>query len=347
MRRVESLDILRAFAALSVFFYHIDVVGNNPFSGFLNFGGIGVDLFFVLSGFFIGLSVIRQKEWCLRNFCRRRFLRIAPAYYVSILLMIAFVTPPYLNSAVGFFDIFSHVTFLHSLNYSTHGSLNGSYWSLGIEVYFYIIMALSAPLIRNKAWIVKVLFVWIALAWLWRYCVSTLSIEPIYKFIWSSQLPGMLDQFAFGIIIAWILNNNKLKQAIEKKITFFLAGPLCFFCLVIYLPMQGDSMYWSDWKILVFGKAMLGFSFAVLIIAFISFSHMDKLNRIAYYTGVPFIGKVSYSLYLYHLPIIVSMKNVGILNVGDIFSGVICLFVCLLVSSVSYYLIEKRFYNHC
>lgn len=347
MKRVESLDILRALAALSVFFYHIAVVGNDPFNGFFNFGGVGVDLFFILSGFFIGLSVIRQKEWNVGVFFIRRFKRIAPAYYVSILIMLAFVTPPYLNSLNGLFDILSHVTFLHSLSYSTHGSLNGSYWSLGVEVYFYIFIALCAPFLRKEKSAIAILLVWVVLAWLWRFWVSTFSIEPIFKFIWSSQLPGMLDQFAFGIFIALAMSLNNFNSVIEKRLTFFVAVAFFVLFFSLYLPMQGLSYYWSDWKILVFGRVLLSIAFAFLVVAFISFSHMKFANRTVHYTGVPFIGKISYSLYLYHLPVIVVMKESGVLIRGDISSGILCLIICILVAAVSYQLIETRFYKGC
>ena len=347
MKRIESLDILRAFAALSVFFYHINVVGNNPFNGFFDFNGIGVDLFFVLSGFFIGLSVINTKEWRVTLFLKKRFIRIAPAYYVSLIIMLALVTPPYILTFSGVIDVISHLSFLHSITYNTHGSLNGSYWSLGIEVYFYILMAASALLLRDSKIRFKVLFCWIIIALLWRYWVSTLALEPVFKFILATQLPGMLDEFSYGIIVAIIVSNKNILNIIKMKQYLFISFTVAIIGVSFYVKYQYRGNYWSSWDLLVIGRSILALSFALLITSFISLSQYSDFNHYLSFSGIPFIGKISYSFYLYHLPVIIAMKNAGILTNNNITSGIFCLIITLLLSSISYYLVEKRFNNNC
>lgn len=63
IQRLESFDALRAVAALLVVLYHQTEIGGAPFGQIMKQGWIGVDLFFVLSGFFIGLSIFKTKEW--------------------------------------------------------------------------------------------------------------------------------------------------------------------------------------------------------------------------------------------------------------------------------------------
>lgn len=347
MKRVESLDLLRAFAALSVFFYHIHEVGNNPFNGFFNFGGIGVDLFFVLSGFFISLSIIKNKDWDIFLFFKKRINRIIPAYYVSLIILLALVPPVYLLTKFGLYDVLSHLIFIHPWNYQTHGSINGAYWSLGVEVQYYILIALSAIFLRSKKYRYYLLISWIVIAWLWRFNISSMDIEPIYKFILSTQVIGMLDEFSFGIIIAIFMTSEVKDDFINSKLFIFLVSILMILGFYFYSTLQGRGDYWSNSSIVVFGKSLLALSFSASIIVFIKLSDYVRVLSVIHYTGIPYIGRISYSFYLYHLPVMLSMAKVGILNENDIFSGFMCLIITILISSVSYYLVEKRFYKNC
>lgn len=347
MKRVESLDLLRALAALSVFFYHIHEVGNDPFNGLFNYGGIGVDLFFVLSGFFIGLSIIKPKSWDVKNFLKKRMMRIVPAYYASLVVILALMPVPYILTATGIYDVISHLTFIHPFLYGTHGSINGAYWSLGVEVQYYLAMAVFAVLFRSNKYRYFLLFFWIIISWFWRYYVSTLDIQPIFKFILSTQLIGMLDEFSLGIIVAIITSSGVKDRIIGNNVVMLFCALLSMFLLKEYLVIQGNPNYWVSPLIMVFSKSMLALSFALLILVFIKLSYYDKFLQILNYTGLPYVGRISYSFYLYHLPIIVAMKSAGVLNFNSIVGGLFCLLMTVLLSSISYFLVEKRFHKNC
>jgi len=93
--RFQGLDILRSLAIIFVFMAHYGfVTGYNPFGFFNQLGGMGVSLFFVLSGYLIGNQIFKplsiNKPFQLKNFYIRRFLRILPIYYLIIILYFIF-----------------------------------------------------------------------------------------------------------------------------------------------------------------------------------------------------------------------------------------------------------------
>ncbi|MCX4028851.1 acyltransferase [Endozoicomonas sp. SM1973] len=349
MNRIDLLDVLRALAALSVFFYHIAVIGGDPFEGFFNLGGIGVDLFFVLSGFFIGLSVLAMPEWNLRIFLTKRFLRLAPGYYISLLLVIAFAAPTYIISVHGLIDILAHVSFIHVYSYHTHGSINGVYWSLGVEAAFYILIAISALKIRNDRHIALILSCWIITAWIWRFLVSQEdSLIPILKFIWSTQIIGMLDEFAYGIIIARFYRSSSLMSKLLSYKVVFLLLFVSLSILYFYLAVQKEPDYWSNWVYLVIGRTFLAISFSILIFVAILISSRIKDNGklIINKSGMPFLGRISFGIYLYHMPIILALKNSEAYSDENKFLfGIVCLGMTILMAVFSFYFIEKRFYR--
>ncbi|MDB5304635.1 MAG: hypothetical protein JWM97_2184, partial [Phycisphaerales bacterium] len=98
--RVDSLDGLRALAAGLVFFFHLQGIAQVSITASASWlfdlvcrGWVGVDLFYVLSGLFIGLAVMRPRKWEPWVFAKRRCRRILPAYYLSILILATLVSP--------------------------------------------------------------------------------------------------------------------------------------------------------------------------------------------------------------------------------------------------------------
>ena len=155
---IRVLDGLRAIATLSVIAFHIGVLlDDNHFwdafrypviSAVATFGGSGVTLFFVLSGFLLFLpyakSLIFQDRWpSARQFYLKRALRIIPGYYAALLLIVLFFQPQYLHpdhwGQLGIFLIF----FMDSTP-ATFRQLNGPFWTLAIEWQFYMLLPLIA-----------------------------------------------------------------------------------------------------------------------------------------------------------------------------------------------------------
>ncbi len=153
---IRVLDGLRAIATISVIAFHIGVLlDNNHFwdtfkypvlSAVATFGGSGVTLFFVLSGFLLFLpyarSLIFQGAWpSAGQFYLKRALRIIPGYYAALLLIVLFFQSQYLRpdhwGQLGIFLIF----FMDSTP-ATFRQLNGPFWTLAIEWQFYMLLPL-------------------------------------------------------------------------------------------------------------------------------------------------------------------------------------------------------------
>src|SRR5690606_25414838 len=142
------IDILRAIAAVRVVVYRVVEVGQwreFPITGWalwFRIGWIGVDLFFVISGFVITLSAVsayrRIGSSFIRHYLRHRWLRIATLYFCTILAYVWLVSPEILliGARSTFTHLTSHALFLHNLHPSTYGSINGPNWSVALEMQF-------------------------------------------------------------------------------------------------------------------------------------------------------------------------------------------------------------------
>src|SRR6266487_6454074 len=155
---ISVLDGVRGVAVLMVIVFHVNrVTGDNLWNQAANplassistAGGIGVTLFFVLSGFLLFMpfakALLYKTNWPLaRVFYMRRVLRIVPAYYVSLFLIILFQHPEYLHRD-HLKDLLLFVTFFMDSSRATFRQLNGPFWTLATEWQFYMILPLIAP----------------------------------------------------------------------------------------------------------------------------------------------------------------------------------------------------------
>jgi len=132
--RLQGLDTLRAFAIIIVLLFHYMVVvsNENTFGYITRIGWMGVDLFFVLSGYLIGNQVFsavkKQQNFSLKQFYIRRFLRTLPNYYVVFLLY--FIFPDTLNG-VTTAPIWKFLSFTQKLEFRPMVVFSHS-WSLCI-----------------------------------------------------------------------------------------------------------------------------------------------------------------------------------------------------------------------
>src|SRR5438270_3362717 len=146
-----ELDALRGIAILGVVICHISGTWtlyakapllipflNVDATQFLNFGQWGVSLFFLLSGYLLAWTEqkrARNGTYSIRGYALRRVLRLVPAYYAVILLIIL-TSPRHISVS----DILWHASFLHALNPHTAASIDPVFWSLTPEVIFYCLL---------------------------------------------------------------------------------------------------------------------------------------------------------------------------------------------------------------
>ena len=311
------LDALRgiAIAMVVIFHLHQDVPriwpGQTAFgeSGLtahtLSFFLLGVDLFYVLSGFFIGCAVLRPAAWAPKAFLRSRLTRILPAYYVSLVLTLVLVQQQYLQTLQGWLDIGLHVLMLQSMQEWSMFSINGAYWTLSIELSFYLLMLALAPVWRSRAgWALIGLF--LLVTWAWR--AGVWAIPPVDKrYFWSAQLPGSLDEFAAGMAVAFAYSRGWVQRLASRFPSSgvwlaVLGMSLTLACMTYYVTMTGN--YWASAPALIFSRSFLGLGFALLAASLLILQHSPGFVRAVGYTQLTSLGQISYSVYLYHSPLI-------------------------------------------
>jgi peptidoglycan/LPS O-acetylase OafA/YrhL len=152
---IAALDGVRAVAALFVIGFHIDVINKTDLwvawkyplaSALITFGGSGVTLFFVLSGFLLFMpyakALLFEARWpSAKQFYLRRALRILPAYYVALVLILLIFERQYLQLAY-WKHLLLFVTMYMDSTPQTFREINGPFWTLAIEWQFYMVMPL-------------------------------------------------------------------------------------------------------------------------------------------------------------------------------------------------------------
>lgn len=350
-----SIDILRFFAAISVVVYHcIEHFSWSHFPtkyGMLWFqmGWMGVDIFFVISGFVISLAAFSQidrngERAFHRTFMAKRLCRIVPLHYLTLLIFIIFITPGVIYNNFTF-NLLSHLFFFHNLSYFSHGDINGVNWSLGAEMQFYLLIALLATCLR-KCSIYKVIIPTLLITYSWRLFVIHHSdvqtpLDIFHFFVWATQLPGMLDEFLIGYLIARFVRSEHATKIFAYKrtplILFVSFLSMLYFLLTIYLD---KSSFWQFPFMVLFFRTLIALTFGVLIL-FLCVLKVKKSIRIIltpFYYG----GTISYGIYLWHFPVLISIKeNLPLLNPSQ--SLFVTIFFTLVLSSLSWHFFEKKF----
>ena len=290
-KHIPQLDVLRGIAVLEVMLYHAaDLTPSLHLAPIVRLGYTGVDLFFVLSGFLITGILVRCKDQpnYFRNFYARRALRIWPIYYV--LLFFTFIvlplTVPSLKAAIfGLSRPWQSFPFFVQNLFTNGQSVFDTVrvtWSLAIEEQFYLawpIIVWLAPRRILKAWAFSALLVSPFVRWSVMYGL----IAPIN--IYTNTITR-LDGLALGAILAiWIPESD------TRVVKYCgLAAPPAVLLI-------GAVSGWSNPGHWAFYTAV-SLCFAGMLCAAINLPWVSNLSSLRY------TGKISYALYLVHVPVI-------------------------------------------
>lgn len=312
--RLAGLDTLRALAIILVLLYHYMVVvsNENTFGYVTQIGWMGVDLFFVLSGYLIGdqiLQVLAQKgTLSLGQFYIRRLLRTLPNYYAVCLLYFIFsATLTGKNTA----DWWRFLTFSQNFTFRP-GDIFTHSWSLCIEEQFYLCMPLIFMLVARTSrialwgWLVLCLGMCLgpcmrALALL-NHGEAQISSGDYYQFIYYSSFTRF-DELLPGIAIALIKNiHPRALNFLLNRANYMLAiGLLAAGWLMYAFPhWHYQEGVGTNFLLTTLGYSALAVSFALLVFAALAPNSVLAKWSIP---GATQLALWSYAIYLIHKPL--------------------------------------------
>lgn len=323
LQKNHQIEILRGISILVVFFFHLKMDAFR--SGFL-----GVDIFFVISGFLMALIYfdMSTKEKVLR-FYKRRLDRLLPAYFAVLAITIfisAMITLPYEYRDIMRHGIWSDVLAPNIGFWTDNSYFNEqqfkpflNFWSLGVEIQFYLLFPFLIW-IYNKA---KPLFYLIALGSFIGY-VGMDMVSPKTSFFMT---PLRLWQFVLGFYAARLMLTRPLHYPVIG-----LVALIAMLALMGLVPNVNTGLpLWAG---------LLSVLTAIVIVTGLP----DTLIKSWPARGLEVLGKYSYSIYLVHFPVIAFFIYTpfnGIKGVPDMADIALITLVTAVLSVASYHFIEQ------
>jgi peptidoglycan/LPS O-acetylase OafA/YrhL len=333
-----EIDGLRAVAVIPVILFHAGF-------DFFNGGFVGVDVFFVISGYLITTIIIEdieKKSFSVIDFYERRARRILPALIFTLILM-SFLSWLFLPTQIirnVFQQLVSNAFFISNVHYTLTWGYFDSWmlppiflnsWSLAIEEQFYLIIPLFLIFFQKKIRFVVVTLICFSLISI--LCMNLLEeTHPKANYYF---LPSRLWELSTGVLLAYFMRYKVNQVSKIHQILPSWIGLLLFFSLIsIFIGYNDKLPYPSNWTIpLVLLTALM-----ILIIEQKSFVGKILSNNLIVY-----IGKLSYPLYLLHFPIIILSKHIFLPRFETWQIGIFSLLCSFLISTLVYHYIEYFF----
>ncbi len=318
-----EIDGLRAVAIIPVIMFHLNfdwIVG----------GYLGVDVFFVISGYLISLIILREfneGKFLFTNFWSRRIRRIFPAMLTMVFVTLCvtwFMGFKGAHPALGeqsVFALLSAANIFFWINSSDYWGTSAEAfpllhtWSLSVEEQFYLFFPI-AIYITHKFFANRI-----------NWLLYIVSIVSLLIFFWAIErypnanfylLPSRVWELSFGAILAQLSISNKIPNLSDR---WAIIGVALIVIGYLFVPSQSPAVVLpviGTWLIIAYGNS--GFMYRFLILP-----------------PIVLIGRLSYSLYLWHWPVIVINKEFLEVQISTV--GQILIIIALSISS--YYLIER------
>lgn len=358
---IPTLDGLRTIAVSLVLLLHF---------GLIDFGWLGVQMFFVLSGYLItgGLLMLKLQQTSilhsLKVFYYRRALRIFPLYYFYLFIILLcsvlfFNNEFYFKHVQQFFPWLYTYTYnlTKTFDYWQFNPLANHFWSLCVEEQFYLIWPFFILFFNNK---------------INKYtCIALVVFVPVfrhlfllylsnYRHLFNEGIPDAINWFTFNhfdaFAIGGLLNFIPIQNLNKKVVIWFmiLAAFLFFEFGLMNIYLSGETVTWSSLGYPLFSvknfQHVWSYSISnilfVSIILYLIWSHYNGkssfVNTILANKVMLFIGKISYGVYVWHWFVLVIIQRYVVLD-HNIFHFIIYYAVVIFVAFASYELFEKKF----
>jgi peptidoglycan/LPS O-acetylase OafA/YrhL len=363
--RFPLVDAARAFAALTIFAYHVWFVlgarGGGDLQPWLSQMNVGVPVFFVISGFllyrpFAASRIAGEGAPALVPYGIRRALRIVPAYWVALPLVVLILGTG--GEVFGsLLDAVRYFAFLQIYDPDTIIGGIGQAWTLCVEVTFYAALPLWAllarrvlpggPLPRTVRWELLALLALAAASIAWKAAAADI-IPPGDRRQQVAQivLPAFADQFALGMGLAVLSAAVAAGARLPRPLAVLAARPwLCLalaaFCFLL-LGLEADRVDRAFSDAFIVRHELKGLIGALILIpAVFGIALGGAVRRALAWRPLLWLGLVSYSFYLWHLVWIFKLEeSQPEPGAGWLWRAGLAFAITLVVSWVSYRLIE-------
>jgi peptidoglycan/LPS O-acetylase OafA/YrhL len=315
-QKIEAIQSLRGLASLAVAWFHLtERATYRPLNLSGMYGGRGVDVFFVISGFIIPYALSRSnyKLRDFRTFIIKRIIRLEPPYFISILIVLTLflstIVPPWLRGephetfVINGIGLALHLGYLNG--YFGYAWLNPVYWTLAVESQYYLLIGLLFPLLAShRTWLRVVTFVTLGSLSLF-YTSKPYIGNFVFLFLmgiltWQFR-SGLVNNWAYVVVLIGLIFCSYMKANVASTVAGMIA---------ISVILLGRSV---------------GFLKSRILLA---------------------LGDISYSLYLVHFSVGIHFINV---YKSKVFAGgapsptseALMIFLALAVSLFSAYLCYK------
>lgn len=342
-----ALDGLRGLASLLVVIYHL--------FGFINhyffFGWLGLDIFFVLSGFLITNILLTSigTEHYLRSFYVRRILRVFPLYYLGLILFL--VVLPNIKTVPLRLDYYIHhqawlwiylQNWLYIYSPPNESTLN-HLWSLAVEEQFYLLWPLVILILRKPKYILifisLILLLTVALRyWAWVNHIENFAYYNLYTFT-------RIDGICIGCMVALL---QKINSKFLTKNTAVIVTIFAGFNFLFYFFNKGYRFSFP--YLAIVGYTTFAMLFGLLVHDIVN--HRTKLFTIIFQNRIlRFCGTVSYGCYIIHWPLYLAISPVlrqwcslhSPWLSQEFFASTVSLILSYIGGYLSYRLFEMRF----
>ena len=348
---LPSIDSLRALAVLAVIIYHVDV-------NYLPGGFLGVDLFFVLSGYLISSLIIKEYRKTgslnLYNFYIRRARRLLPAVYfmitVGLVVMVLFnevlLRKSHLDAIFGYIYSSNWWYIFHKLDYFDSFGAQSPFkhlWSLAIEEQFYMIFPLLFLLVNRKkkskdgTYKLNKNFLYVVLGLI---LVSLIAHILLFDINNISRIYFGTDTRAFSLLVGVVGAILYPMERLHAKVTLQQNMVYSVVSLVSIATLITVMIYTSEYNTLLYRGGFLLVAILGLIVIISSGKQHTLMSRLLSFKPVVFIGKISYSLYLWHFPVLVLTTPVSEIGNPNIFFVILRIVLTFAVAIVSYVFVE-------
>jgi peptidoglycan/LPS O-acetylase OafA/YrhL len=314
----SCLDGLRAIAIIAVVWHH---TATSEHVTILSRGFLGVDLFFVISGFLIVTLLLRERSKTgtvsLRGFYLRRCLRILPPYLLMLSVVGGFAMAKH-SSVASSQDIIVALLFISNL-ITAHGLLSIT-WSLSVEEQFYaVIPALLKHVGRFLPHILLILYL--------ASCLAPLDIisSPISFFRETTFGPIIL-----GAALAWSLNNERGYFLLYRLIGTKISAISCATLLACIMAVPAAD-------ISGFHRILIQWSMTALVGSCVV-NETNSLASVLRFPLIKRIGTVSYGIYLYHM--LASHISAVFLGLTGVLHFALTLAISWLIAEISFRYLE-------